>query len=141
MIDERDLDASSAPPAPRVVLIVDDEPSVRRALAIAFRRAGYVAIDVAGSEDAEHHLRTQRVDALVLDLRMPDMRGDVLYHSAVALQPHLGRATVFVTGDVTEKAHELITACGCPHIAKPFDLGHVLGTVSGLLRRRVERTA
>ena len=121
---------------PALVLVVDDEPSVRRAIAIAFRRSGFVAVDVGGSEDAEHLLRTRRVDALVIDLRMPDMRGDVLFHSAVALQPHLARATVFVTGDVTEKAAELVAACGCPMVGKPFDLGAVLDTVTSLLARQ-----
>jgi DNA-binding NtrC family response regulator len=131
--DPLGLDVAAVPP---LVLVVDDEPSVRRAIAIAFQRAGFAAIDVGGSEDAEHLLRTRRVDALVLDLRMPDMRGDVLFHSAIALQPHLARSTVFVTGDVTEKAMELVAACGCPMLSKPFDLHAVLDAVTSLLARQ-----
>ena len=125
-----------APNVPPLVLVVDDEPSVRRAIRIAFERAGFAAIEVGGSEDAEHLLRTRRVDALVLDLRMPDQRGDVLFHHAVAMQPHLERATVFVTGDVTDKAMELVAACGCPMLSKPFDLVMVLDAVTSLLARQ-----
>ena len=125
---------------PGTVLGVDDEPSVRRALVIALTRAGYRLLDAGAGEDAERLLRRHRVDVLVLDLRMPDMRGDVLFHSAVALQPHLARATLFVTGDVTEKAQELVQACGCQAIAKPFDLAHVTAAVAGVLQRRA-RTA
>jgi DNA-binding NtrC family response regulator len=69
-----------------------------------------------------YHLRTQYFDLLVIDLRIPDMRGDVIYHLATSLQPQLRRQTLFITGDVTEQAAELIDACDCPLLMKPFDL-------------------
>lgn len=123
------------------VLVVDDEPSICAALTIALRRAGYDALSAGSGEEAERQLRTRRVDGLVLDLRMPDVRGDVLFYSAVALQPHLARATVFVTGDVTEKAGQLVAACGCPLVQKPFDLDRVLSAVEQVIPNRRSRFA
>ena len=128
-------------PAPLRVLVVDDEPSICRALAIALRRAGCEPITAETADAALGILRAQHVDALVLDLRIPDMRGDALFHVATALQPHLRRQTMFVTGDVTERAEVLIRGCGAPYVRKPFALADITDTVQALVpaARREER--
>lgn len=114
------------------VLIVDDEPSICRALTIALTRAGY-AVETALSGEAAHEmLRATRFDVLVLDLRIPDVRGDVLFHLAASLQPHLRHHTLFATGDVSDRAQALIDECQCPMIRKPFKLDDVLAAVAAL---------
>ncbi len=118
---------------PSTVLIVDDEPAITRALAIACRRAGYDVLATTSGEQAQSYLATQVVDAMIVDLRMPDLRGDVLFHLATARQPHLRRQTLFTTGDVSPRAQELIAACGCPFLRKPFELSDVLQTLRALL--------
>jgi DNA-binding NtrC family response regulator len=118
---------------PHTVLIVDDEPSITRALAIACKRAGYDVLATTSGEQAQSYLATQVVDAMIVDLRMPDLRGDVLFHLATARQPHLKRQTLFTTGDVSPRAQELIAACGCPFLRKPFELSDVLQTLRALL--------
>lgn len=120
-------------PAPIRVLVVDDEPSICRALAIALRRAGCDPITAESADAALAILRSQHVDALVLDLRIPDMRGDALFHLATAIQPHLRRQTMFATGDVTERAETLIRACGAPYVRKPFALSDITDTVQALV--------
>ena len=132
--------SDSRQPVP-VVLVVDDEPSICAALTIALRRAGYEGIAAGGRDEAESILRSRHVDALVLDLRMPDGRGDELFHMAYGLQGHLERATVFITGDVTEKAVQLVAACRCPLVLKPFDLTQVLAEVARMLPNRRSNTA
>jgi DNA-binding response OmpR family regulator len=122
-----------APPPPRArVLIVDDEPSICRALTIALSRGGYEASAAHTGEAAHEILRTEHYDVLVLDLRIPDIRGDVLFHLAVSLQAHLRRQTLFITGDVTERAQALIDDCQCPLVRKPFKLEDVLAAVATL---------
>ena len=115
------------------VLVVDDEPSICRALAIALQRAGCEAVTAESGDAALTVLRAQHVDALVLDLRIPDMRGDAIFHLAAALQPHLRRQTMFVTGDVTDRADVLIRACGVPYVRKPFTLADITETVRALV--------
>ena len=117
-------------PQRRRVLIVDDEPSICRALTIALSRGGYDAASAHSGEAAHAMLRADHYDVLVLDLRIPDVRGDVLFHLAVSLQPHLRRQTLFITGDVTERAQALIDDCQCPLLRKPFKLEDVLATVA-----------
>ncbi len=123
------------------VLIVDDEPSICRALTIAFTRAGYEARAVESGEVAHSLIRGEHFDCLVVDLRIPDMRGDVLFELAASLQPHLRYRTIFTTGDASERAQELIEACNCPVIQKPFDLNELLSMVDGLTRKARGATA
>jgi DNA-binding NtrC family response regulator len=127
--------ARARPPAPtptRRVLVVDDEPSICRALTIALSRAGYDVVSALSGEAAHELLRTTHFDVLFLDLRIPDVRGDVLFHLAASLQPHLRHRTLFSTGDVSERAQALIDECQCPVIRKPFKLDDVLAAVAAL---------
>jgi DNA-binding NtrC family response regulator len=118
------------------VLVVDDEPSICRALAVALRRAGYETLTAQSGDGALAQLKSGQVDALLLDFRIPDLRGDALFELAASMQPHLRRRTLFMTGDITERAQQLIEACGCPFVRKPFDLADVIGAIAALLPRR-----
>jgi DNA-binding NtrC family response regulator len=115
------------------VLVVDDEPSICKALEIALRRAGYEPVTVENGETATSFIRAERFDALLIDLRIPDMRGDVFFELAAAVQPHLRTATLFMTGDITERANKLIAACNCPTLHKPFDLQDILDGLRAVL--------
>ena len=115
------------------VLVVDDEPSICKALEIALRRAGYDVVTVENGETATSFIRAERFDALLIDLRIPDMRGDVFFELAAAVQPHLRAATLFMTGDITERAAKLIAACNCPTLHKPFDLQDILDGLHAVL--------
>ena len=86
------------------ILVVDDEPSICRALTIALSRGGYDVRAVESGERAHTLVRTEHFDCLVLDLRIPDMRGDVLFELAASIQPQLRTRTIFTTGDTSERA-------------------------------------
>ncbi len=123
------------------VLVVDDEPSICRALTIALERAGYHAESAMSGESALAIIRSQHVDVLLIDLRIPDQRGDVVYEVAAALQPHLRTQTLFMTGDITEKGHSLIANCRCNFISKPFDLRVMLDAINALTPQVNDQTA
>lgn len=108
------------------VLIVDDESTICRALQIALTRAGYAVDTRETGEGALELLRREHVDALIVDLRIPDTRGDVLFELASATQPHLRQQTLFITGDASARGMELVSACGCPVLFKPFDLKELI---------------
>lgn len=117
------------------VLVVDDEPSICLALKIALTRAGHDVVAVHSGEEAQKRVMTERFDVLIADLRMKDMRGDVVYYVALGAQPHLRHCTVFLTGDITDAATRLIDATGCMLLRKPFDLSEVLAIVGTLCPR------
>ena len=95
------------------MLIVDDEDAICKALTVLFRRAGYSVVTARSAQVAKDLLGTVVVDCLVIDYRIPDLRGDVLFAYAVAVQPHLEGHAVFLTGDL-----------------KPFENSQLLGLVS-----------
>ncbi len=114
------------------VLVVDDEPSICRALSIALHRAGYDVLTAQSGEGALATLATEHVDVMVIDLRIPDTRGDVVFELAAANHPHLRTRTLFMTGDISERAHKLIVSCGCPSLRKPFELRELTEAVARL---------
>ena len=128
------MDAKPYGNLPRV-LIVDDEPSICKALEIALRRAGFDAVATQCGEAAITKLSAEHFDALLLDLRIPDMRGDVLFEIAIGHQPHLRTQTLFITGDITDHAQELIEACRCPFLLKPFNLADIFDTLHAMTPR------
>jgi DNA-binding response OmpR family regulator len=123
------------------VLVVDDEPAICKALTMALTRAGFDALAAQTGESALAILRAERVDVLVVDLRIPDTRGDVIFELAAAIHPHLRTQTLFLTGDISERALRLIAACKCPSLRKPFELRELIDAVSALAPMIREETA
>jgi len=123
------------------VLLVDDEPAICKALSLALSRAGFRVSTALSGEAAMAVVRAEHVDVLVVDLRIPDMRGDALFELAAAMQPHLRTRSLFTTGDITERAQELIEACRCPLLRKPFDLKDLIDWVKGVQPKSKDQTA
>ena len=111
------------------MLVVDDEPAICKALTIALQRAGYDALSAQSGDSALALLANERVDILLIDLRIPDTRGDVVFELAAATHPHLRHQTVFMTGDISERAQRLITSCKCPMLRKPFELREMITAI------------
>ena len=61
------------------ILVVDDEPSICKALSAALTRAGYDVATAQSGEAALAIVRAEHIDVLLLDLRIPDMRGDIIF--------------------------------------------------------------
>jgi two-component system, OmpR family, KDP operon response regulator KdpE len=57
------------------VLVVDDEPQIRRALRLVLRANGYQVTEAAGGEAALDALATTAYDLMILDLALPDVDG------------------------------------------------------------------
>ena len=122
------------------VLVVDDEPAICRALTIALTRMGYDAISAHSGDAALAVLSTQHVDVMVIDLRIPDTRGDVVFELAAATYPHLRHRTIFMTGDISERAYKLILSCKCPALRKPFELKDLFDAVHAVAPSRAHGT-
>jgi CheY-like chemotaxis protein len=62
-------------PAPRTVLVVDDEPHMRRLLQFALAKTGVRLLLAANGREALTHARDTTVDLIVIDFMMPDLDG------------------------------------------------------------------
>ena len=118
------------------VLVVDDEQAICRALTIALIRAGYDVTAAHSGDAALAALATQHFDVMVIDLRIPDTRGDVVFELAAATYPHLRHRTLFMSGDISERAYKLILSCKCPSLRKPFELKELIDAVHALAPTR-----
>ena len=113
-------------------LVVDDEPSICKAMQRALTAAGYTVVVAQSGESALATIRDEHVDVMLIDLRIPDMRGDIVFELAAAIQPHLAYQTLFMTGDITDNAQVLIGACKCPYLQKPFHLNDLIDALAAI---------
>jgi CheY-like chemotaxis protein len=65
----------TAPPDKRIVLFVDDEPTILSTRRVIFEAQGYAVLTADSGAQALALLRERRVDAVVLDYQMPGMDG------------------------------------------------------------------
>lgn len=118
VVPQHELSASSA----RHVLVVDDDPNIRRMIVAALRREGYAFSEAHNGADALDIMRKKRPDVVVLDLMMPVLSGwDVLRERET--DPDLKDIPVIVVS--ANREPELATAIDkgiCAFLPKPFDI-------------------
>ena len=103
------------------LLIVDDEAEVGALLADILRRDSSV-IDIAASgQEALQLLARHEYDAILTDLRMPEMDGPELYRQIEQRWPHRVKQMVFITGDaLSPTVQTFLSGTGQPYLEKPF---------------------
>lgn len=112
------------------VLVVDDDPSIRRMIVAALRREGYSFHEAPNGRDALAIMREHQPDVVLLDLMMPVLSGwDVLRERNA--DPSLRRIPVIVVSANRDPAVATAVDAGiCAFLPKPFDIG----TLSALVR-------
>lgn len=109
-------------PAPRRVLIIDDDPNTLRILQLMLRPQDYTVITAESAEEAIDKLQTADFDVIISDIRMPGFDGRSLFRFLTTYLPAYSRKVVFLTGDQSEKTLRFLRECGCPYTFKPIDL-------------------
>ncbi len=113
------------PPAKRTILLVDDDPAVRRMVKALFGRDGH-AVEVA--RNPQHALElAQRggFDLIIADARAAAAGrggGKLFVEELVARLPALRDRTIVATGDVRPGTEETLTRLGLRYLRKPFNL-------------------
>jgi len=119
---------------PLRVLVVDDEPALTEVLGDVLRYEGWEVATAADGASAVATARTERPDAVVLDLMLPDLNGLEVMRQLRAEAPQL--CVLFLTArDAVEDRIAGLTAGGDDYVTKPFSLGEVVARLRGLLRR------
>jgi two-component system response regulator AtoC len=117
------------------VLIVDDEPNLRKILSAQLSRDGY---DVLTAEDGEQGLsilREHHIDLVVTDLKMPKVDGMELLRRAHAEDPELPIVMITAHGTV-DTAVEALKLGAFDYLTKPFDKDEVRQIVAKALKTR-----
>jgi DNA-binding response OmpR family regulator len=119
-------------PRPRL-LLVEDEATISVALGRLLDRWGFDTLAARTVSEAQALLAAVPVDLVVIDYRLPDMRGDDFLEWLAHEYPDLGRRSLFITGDYGESALAAIEATGRPYLLKPFELGIFVHELRALL--------
>jgi DNA-binding NtrC family response regulator len=117
------------------ILVVDDEPAMRRSLAIMLRREGYTVGEAPDGGLAVEHVDRDTVDLVIADLRMNGVSGlDVLRH---VKQAHPDVEVILMTAYGTiEAAVDAMRLGAYDFVTKPFEMEQVLLRVRNALERR-----
>ena len=120
------------------ILVVDDEPAIRRLLGAGLGRAGYRVIEAGSGRDALTAMQIDKPDAVLLDLGLPDRDG-------LELVPLLkaGGASVLVVSarDATDQKVTALDLGADDYVTKPFDTEEVLARIRTALRHRLSAEA
>lgn len=119
------------------VLVVDDEESnaalVRRVLA----GAGYDVESTTLSRRALVMIERTAYDAVVCDVKMPELSGQELYGRVCQIRPEMARRFIFITGDIDGvDTREFLDQSRCSYFMKPFNLERLTSAVDMLTGSR-----
>ena len=131
-------------PEKKQVLIVDDEPNLRKILSAQLSRDGY---DVLTAEDGEQGLvalKEHHIDLVITDLKMPKVDGMQLLREALREDPELPIVMITAHGTI-DTAVEALKIGAFDYLTKPFDKDEVRQIVAKALKTRelrgIEATA
>ena len=117
------------------VLIVEDEPNMRRVLTALLRQKGYRILEAADGGAALEQLEAERVDAILTDLRMPRLNGLELL--AAVQRDHRSIPVILLTAHGTVgSAVEALKQGAFDYLTKPFEPDEVKQVVAKAVRTR-----
>ena len=119
---------------PSSVLVVDDEPAIRRLLHTSLDRARYKVVEAGNARDTLTALQIDKPDLVLLDLGLPDRDGLEL----IPLIKSSNAAIIVVSArDATDQKVAALDLGADDYISKPFDTEEVLARVRVALRHRL----
>jgi two-component system KDP operon response regulator KdpE len=115
------------------ILVVDDEPQLRRALRATLSALGFVVADAESGEAALEMVRAEKFDLILLDINMPGLSG---LETCRAMRARSDvRILMLTVRDRTEDKIEALDAGADGYVTKPFDVNELLARVRAALRR------
>ena len=117
----------------RTVLLIDDEPQIRRVLRTSLASQGAKVLDVQNGEEALELLKHQTVDLVLLDLNMPGMGG---LETCRAIRQGWSMPVIIVSVRESDKEKvEALDAGADDFVNKPFSFDELMARIRAALRR------
>jgi two-component system KDP operon response regulator KdpE len=115
------------------LLVVDDDPQIRRVMRVTLTAQGYEVDDAKTGEAALEKLRERRFDLVLLDMNMPGVGGvetcrDIRRHSEIAI-------IMLTVRDAEADKVAALDAGADDYVTKPFSSGELLARIRAALRR------
>lgn len=115
------------------ILVVDDEPQLRRVMRTTLTDLGYTVIDAKTGEDALELLRHDQPDLILLDLNMPGIGG---LETCRAIRETSEVPIIILSVRNTEREKvQALDAGADDYVSKPFGIQELLARIRAALRR------
>lgn len=115
------------------ILIVDDEPQIRRVMRTTLSSNGYAIIEARSGEEALEIMRKERPELVLLDVNMPGMGGLEVCRQ---IRDQSDVAIIMLTVRNTEHDKVLALDAGADdYVVKPFSIDELLARIRAALRR------
>lgn len=128
----------NAASAPLKILVVDDEPPIRRFLRTSLVAQGYEVVESENATKAQELLRVQRIDVLVLDLGLPGTDG---FEVIRALRGAGSAVPIIVLSSRTDEAGKVkaLDLGADDYVTKPFGIEELMARIRAALRHRLQQ--
>ncbi len=115
------------------ILIVDDEPQIRRVMLTTLTSHGYAVIEAASGEEALEKIRVERVDLVLLDVNLPGMSG---VETCRELRRTGDMPIIMLTVRNSERDKVMALDAGADdYVVKPFGVEELMARIRAALRR------
>ena len=112
--------------AKRRILLADDEPSIVKVVGKLLERSGYEVLIARDGEEALQTCRTEKLDAVILDLMMPKRSGLEVCKLLRQEKKTQSLSIILYTGKGKEMSEELLREWGANGFVDKTEDGHVL---------------
>ena len=128
------MEAQNSPVNNKHVLVVDDDIELALTYQALLQMHGYRASTAADGVQALKLVLNSDVDAILCDLNMPELSGDLFYLETSGARPHLAKRFIFVTGNANDPLYEnFLKKVKPPVLAKPVSFDCLLGKLKAVL--------
>lgn len=120
------------------ILIVDDEPPIRKLLRVGLATEGYSVVEAANARDAVDRVRTECPDLILLDLGLPDMAG----HDLLAKwRNELLDLPIIILSSRTDEAGivRALELGADDYVTKPFGMKELAARIRVALRHKLQQ--
>jgi two-component system KDP operon response regulator KdpE len=115
------------------ILVVDDDPQIRRVMRVTLTRQGYEVDDAKSGEAALERIRDERFDLVLLDMNMPGM-GGLEACREIRSQSDIGIIMLTVRDTESDKV-DALDAGADDYVTKPYNAPELLARIRAALRR------
>ena len=119
------------------VLVVDDEPPIRTLLRTGLSTKGFSVLQAGNARSALDLLKREKVDLVILDLGLPDMKGVDLLRIIRERSPATPIIVLSSRDDERGKVEALDLGAD-DYVTKPFGMGELLARMRTALRHRLQ---
>jgi len=119
--------------APLRVLVVDDEPAIRRFLRTSLKTEGYEVLEEETGEGALGEIRRREPDLVMLDLGLPGIDG------LEVIRQVRGAGSIVPIIVLTVRADEALDLGTDDYVTKPFGVDELLARIRAALRHRLQQ--